>query len=163
MITLRLAQKGDEEELLRLYQALYAGLREAGLPLQLDIEGLAVSLPVWLKSKLCFLIVAEERSDSGKLAGFLLANVLRLERKLQVEGAATVGYIQDVYVAPWLRRQGIAAKMVAAAEAWFQDQKVVFVQLNVVAGNDQAHCFWQQLGYEDFSRALCKNLMSTKQ
>jgi len=59
-----------------------------------------------------------------------------------------IGHISDVYVAPELRRQGVARRMMQRAEAWLREQGAASVDLNVAAVNDGAIAFYRRLGYE---------------
>ncbi|KRL86516.1 hypothetical protein FC50_GL000765 [Lacticaseibacillus pantheris DSM 15945 = JCM 12539 = NBRC 106106] len=57
-------------------------------------------------------------------------------------------YLVDIYVAPSVRRQGVATELLTAVRQWARDQSLDFIQLNVAAQNDAATALYHQLGYK---------------
>lgn len=155
MALIREGRAEDMPTLLRLYQALYAGLREQGLAFDLDGEGLESMLTTMLRSKLCFLAVAEEE---GALVGFLSAGVVRMDRKLSYEGGNTMGLIHDLYLTPEVRGQGLASALLDRAEEWMAQAGAAVAECQVVQGNDLGAAFWARRGYAPVSVTRAKTL-----
>ena len=69
-----------------------------------------------------------------------------------------VGYIEMCWVDPVKRRQGLARALVRAAEDWFGDRGLDFVELHYLSANPTAAAFWQACGYEAFRTACRRQL-----
>lgn len=68
-----------------------------------------------------------------------------------------VGFINEMYVLPHYRNQGIAEKLSKAVFTQMKAEGYKKVQLNVYAGN-QAKQLYQKLGFQDVSTLMSKNL-----
>lgn len=95
--------------------------------------------------------VAVADIGSGRLVGFLEASI-----RNQVEDCETenVGYLEGWFVETDHRRQGIGAKLVAAAEDWARAHGCAEMASDAEIGNmasQQAHA---QLGYTETSRLV---------
>lgn len=64
------------------------------------------------------------------------------------------GVIDNCYVVPELRRQGIGALLVNEAKTWFCRHNVRRIELGAAAQNAGALTFWKKAGFEPF-RILC--------
>ena len=82
-------------------------------------------------------LLAED--DDGTPLGFVLA---------RREGSR-LGRITDLYVAPALRRQGVAASLVLEASAWLQQLGLEYVRLEVVASNTAARAVYDRWGFDE--------------
>lgn len=140
---------------MELYGALYGELNSYGLPFTLHSDGLRSSLSAMLRSGLCYLAVAEE---AGTIQGFLSAGVLRMDRKLTLQGTATLGMIHDLYLIPTCRGQGLAGRLLDDAEDWLTSQGVTMVECQVVQGNELGSAFWSRRGYAPVSVTRGKRL-----
>lgn len=80
----------------------------------------------------------------GQLLGFVLA---RIEQHWYGEFARS-GLIEECYVAPEGRRQGIGTALAAQAVGKFRAQGIAAIGIQVVRANASALLFWQQLGFE---------------
>ncbi|SFS05807.1 Acetyltransferase, GNAT family [Halomicrobium zhouii] len=92
-------------------------------------------------------IVADEllvAREDGELAGFVMFTV----ESGQYEQDVQRGVVQNLYVAPPYRRQGIGTRLLAATEERFADSGVDRVALNVMAANEDARRFYRRHGYE---------------
>jgi len=91
------------------------------------------------------LLVAEL---DGTPAGFLHG---RLERPYVAESPIPkIGHVSLVWVEPALRGRGVAQAMIAAAEAWFRERGIGWVQLSYQPANREAAGTWPALGFEVF-------------
>lgn len=84
-----------------------------------------------------FVVVAD--SDEG-LCGFLVVHVIQRARR-------RFGYLITLDVADLCRRAGLAAAMVASAEAQVRALGVEGMALHVFAGNAPAIAFYESSGY----------------
>ncbi|WP_251445444.1 GNAT family N-acetyltransferase [Vermiculatibacterium agrestimuris] len=155
MARIRVAGAEDMPALLKLYEALYAGLKEQGLPFDLDREGLEAMVKTMARSKLCFLAVAEEE---GELVGFLCAGVARMDRKLSYQGSGVIGLIHDLYLIPSARGKGLASGLLDRAEAWMAQAGAPVAECQVVWGNELGAEFWARRGYAPVSVTRAKTL-----
>ena len=155
MALIRDGRPEDLPALLELYRALYAQLKGQGLAFELEPAGAERAIEAMLRSKLCFLAVAEE---AGKLVGFLCASVVKMDRKLSYEGGNMLGLIHDLYLVPAARRQGLAGRLLELAEEWFRRSGAGAAECQVVQGNTLGQAFWEKRGYAPVSVTRCKRL-----
>jgi aminoglycoside 6'-N-acetyltransferase I len=88
---------------------------------------------------------------SGKLAGFLEASLRRY-----ADGCSTspVGYIEGWFVDDNIRRQGIGALLVAAAENWAAAQGCVEMASDCLLDNVTSLAAHLALGYDEAERLI---------
>lgn len=86
-------------------------------------------------------VVAEHR-DEG-VVGVAFGRVVANHRY----DPAVAGNVDQVYVRPDHRRQGIATHLVAEVCRFFVQEGVTDLSLRYVIGNDEAAGFWQALGF----------------
>ena len=67
-------------------------------------------------------------------------------------------YVTVLAVAEAAQGQGVAAKLMAAAEDWARAQKFRLICLDVFANNSRARAFYAKQGYQDDSLRLTKPL-----
>ena len=92
-------------------------------------------------------IVADEllvAREDEELTGFVMFTV----ESGQYEQDVQRGVVQNLYVDPDHRRQGIGTRLLAAAEDRLADSGVDRVALNVMAPNEDARRFYRRHGYE---------------
>ena len=58
------------------------------------------------------------------------------------------GYINNIFVAPRLRGQGLAAELMAQSDAFFRNRRIKRVRLTVTASNMDAVHLYERCGYE---------------
>ena len=69
-----------------------------------------------------------------------------------------VGWIEDCYVPPEARRQGIGRALVQEALAWLQTQHMTRVELTVFAANHGGRAFWEQQGFAPMRLLLAREI-----
>jgi GNAT superfamily N-acetyltransferase len=94
----------------------------------------------------CRIWIAEAGDEP---AGFLFAE---LEAARPTEPAAA--WIHELYVAPELRRRGIASRLVEAADAWLVEVEARCTRVRVEPGNRAGLGFWRARGFAEKSRIL---------
>ena len=68
------------------------------------------------------------------------------------------GYIQDVAVTQAYRGQGVGQKLFEEMTAWFREQGISRLELEVAATNEVSQAFWQKMGFAEFTKKLTMNL-----
>jgi GNAT superfamily N-acetyltransferase len=69
-----------------------------------------------------------------------------------------MGYISGCFVRDEARGQGVASALVRAAEAWFQDRGINFIELRYSLANKAATAVWEKLGYAP-QRLTCRKTL----
>ena len=155
-LTVRQGTAEDLEQLLRLYHDYHNGLLEVGMNYDLNEETLPRVMQNRLRSRLVLTAVAEDAA--GELQGFVFCSILRLAPEYTCRGEASVGYLNDLYVVPAARGQGLARKLTAYAENWLREQEVSVMELQVLGKNENAQEFWKKQGMEPIGLLCCKYL-----
>ena len=85
------------------------------------------------------------RGDDGEPLGFAEVSLRR-----QVDGCRTspVGYLEGLYVAPAFRRQGVATKLVTAAEEWVRQRGCNEFATDTDIENAEAQQFHRTAGFQ---------------
>lgn len=78
----------------------------------------------------------------GRLAGYLVAVTV-----LSLEHGGLMAEIDEFFVLPEMRSQGVGARLLAAAEAALAARGCVRLQLQLATGNAAAREFYQRRGY----------------
>jgi len=92
-------------------------------------------------------------SLAGVPVGYLLG---RIEPAYVRESAiAAMGYISHCFVRDEARGRGVATALAHAAEAWFQDRGINFIELRYSLANKAAAAVWAKLGYAP-QRLICR-------
>lgn len=155
-LTIRQGTAEDLPELLRLYRDYHQGLLEVGMNYDLNEETLPRVMENRLRSRLILTAVAE--NGAGELCGFVFCSILRLAPEYVCRGESSVGYLNDLYVAPAARHQGLARKLTQYAENWLKEQGVSIMELQVLGKNAKAREFWEKQGMEPIGTLCCKYL-----
>jgi ribosomal protein S18 acetylase RimI-like enzyme len=74
-----------------------------------------------------------------------------------------VGHVSLVYVRPEARGQGGGKELVRDLAAYFREQGVEHVLLNVEVPNEEALAYWRRLGFTDYRRSLLTELDSLEE
>jgi ribosomal protein S18 acetylase RimI-like enzyme len=69
-----------------------------------------------------------------------------------------IGRIEDCYVEPQVRRQGIGSALVKDGLSWLQAQKVRRIELAVTAANGDGMAFWKRHGFSPFRLLMSKRM-----
>ncbi len=96
-------------------------------------------------------IVAED--PGGEPAGFV-----HLETATDFFTGEAHGHVSDLVVAPGSEGRGVGALLMAAAEAWAQEQGFRLLTLNVFGGNERALHLYQRLGFQADVTKMVKEL-----
>lgn len=132
----RVAQAGEEERLLSLYEWLFEvpGRR----PPQWDPERAADALREAIASADAAVLVAE--APSGEPAGICVAfqdiHSVRFGRRVWVE---------DLAVHPDLRSEGVGTRLIQAAREWARERGATHFELDTGQARHNAQCFYESL------------------
>ena len=155
-LTVRQGTAEDLPKLLRLYEDYHKGLLEVGMNYDLNEENLPRVMENRLRSRLILTAVAE--NEVGELCGFVFCSILRLAPEYVCRGESSVGYLNDLYVAPAARHHGLAQRLTQYAENWLKEQDVSVMELQVLGKNEKAREFWEKQGMEPIGTLCCKYL-----
>jgi ribosomal protein S18 acetylase RimI-like enzyme len=86
--------------------------------------------------------------------GFLSASILRSPLLLENR----FGQLIDMYLEPRWRGRGYGSALVEAALAWFREQRIQQVEINVALHNAEGQRFWQRHGFQMYLSAAIKKL-----
>ena len=81
--------------------------------------------------------------DEGELVGFLWLVVCE-----NTWTSERYGYINNIFVSPRLRGQGLAGELMAQSDAFFRNRRIRRVRLTVTASNQEAVRLYERAGYE---------------
>lgn len=155
-IAVRRAASEDCPRLLELYGQLYALLRGMGVPFDLDMDGLNSLLGVMLKSKMCYLAVAE--TQEAKVCGFICVTVSRMDRKLRYGQSRLAAKVNDICVDKEFQGRNVASMLLEAAEAWLRDMGVSICESEVALENEASLRFFRKQGYQPFCYLTYKDI-----
>lgn len=91
----------------------------------------------------------------GTLAGFFI-----LTLGYSVENGGTDGFIDDIYLLPALRGQGLGRKAVALAIEAAKEVGIRALLLEVEAHNDRAYALYRKMGFDDTQRRLLRQVLA---
>jgi GNAT superfamily N-acetyltransferase len=135
-VEIREARPGEEEQLLRMYEWLFAppGLKPSGW----DPEKARSRLSEAMASPRSTILVAQ---DAGDLVAFCSAylelNSVRFGQRCWVE---------DLAVDPERRSQGIGALVLEAAKTWARGAGASHLELDSGLARHDAHLFYERAG-----------------
>lgn len=91
-----------------------------------------------------------------RAAGFVC--VVANTRNESPDDPAPYAWIQDIYVTPASRRQGVATSLMAEAERFARAEGAVVLRLGVLHGNSPARSFYGRHGFREHTHVLTKPL-----
>ena len=97
------------------------------------------------------LFIAED--ESGRLAGHTL-----LGQTMPFYSSKPYGFIFDIYVAEWARRQGVGKQLLEFAFKWFRDQGLEKVKLEVAESNERARPLYLKMGFKKERHVMGRSL-----
>jgi GNAT superfamily N-acetyltransferase len=101
------------------------------------------------------IFVAEDGSGFlGYAAGF----VLRDENPAETEDSNICGYINDVYVVPHRRGNGVASLLLQAVEDFLRAKGMERLRINTLVANDSAKRAYGKHGFEPYEVMMEKRL-----
>lgn len=146
-IQIRPAGAEDLPQLILLFGSLYDLMHNGmGVPFELNESELQVLLPAILRSKLCYLAVAENAEH--EICGFVYATASRMDRKMRFRDNVLAGKIQDICVAEGYREAGVGTQLLSSAEAWMRESGVGFCEAEVALKNSPSAHLFQRNGYQ---------------
>ena len=97
-------------------------------------------------------IVLVAQREDGSLGGFLEAGT-----RPWAEGCSSspVGYVEGWWVDPDVRRTGVGARLMAAAEDWARSRGLVEMASDTELVNELSQSVHRSLGYEEAERIVC--------
>lgn len=95
----------------------------------------------------------EDARTAGRYIGFAQCSL----RRDYVEGthSSPVGYLEGIYVAPEVRRQGAAKALLACAEQWAREQGCTEFASDCELTNTTSQAFHRLLGFTEANRIVC--------
>jgi len=99
------------------------------------------------------LFIAED--ERGTPAGHIL-----LGQTMPFYSSRPYGFIFDIYVAEWARRQGVGRQLIEFAFKWFRDQGLEKVKLEVADGNESARPLYLKMGFKMERHVMGRSLMA---
>lgn len=151
----RRAQRDDQERLGTLWRAFLD--EQAALDDRLDIADDALErwhndFPMWLDDETRRIYVA--RAD-GAIQGFATAH---RTGPPPIYAPAHEVYLDELYVVPEARRQGLGRQLVQAVQHWAEQLPAARIRLQMMSANDAANAFWEALGATPFSTSMTMEL-----
>lgn len=137
------ASEAELAALAALYDDYQAYLASVGLTYEYRQGSAEEIIRARLRSKL-FCVLCAFRGDVP--VGFLVFSYQRLPGEYRCGGSSVIGYINDLYVSPDCRGDGIAGALVGEAKERMRASGVTTVELQVVGGNLTAERFWRSQG-----------------
>lgn len=138
---IRPATTADRDRLHELYRAF---VKELPPLLELDIEQELREVDEYVADHVA--LVAE--GEDGTVAAFVLARVKGHRR----------GWVSDLYVAPELRRSGVAAALTHEAAARLRELGAESVELEVQPSNEGARAVYERWGFRESAITLVASL-----
>jgi ribosomal protein S18 acetylase RimI-like enzyme len=160
MMNVRLATPEDEEFIatlsLEAARASSSPWREA--PRE-QIETRARAWQEWGRSPDLQSVTLIATDEQGQRLGYV---VLILNTHDELTGEPQ-GFVADITVAPGVRRRGVGAALLRAAEDYAAGQGLPYLALSVSSFNAPALRLYQRLGYQEEWKKLVKRLKGGRQ
>lgn len=97
--------------------------------------------------------------EDEKVFGFVVGMFIKLSKQdLQGTYPAIMGRIEELYVDPNFREQGIGTKLMDKIEEYFKQKGCQYIWVEVFKPNIRTHELYQRLGYEDRDIEMIKKL-----
>jgi len=148
-VEIHAAEPGESDAVAELWVSLAAGQREHGAHLRGAQNRTQIREHVAREAASDRVLVAREsgeQSTEGKLVGFVTFRIGSGRYELD----RTRGVLENLYVEPDHRGEGIGSRLLEAAEDRLHDRGADVVLLEAMADNERAREFYRQHGYEPF-------------
>ncbi len=151
----RRAQRADQDRIGTLWRAF---LREQeALDDRLTVAEDALErwhndFPMWLDDETRRIYVA---TSDGSIQGFATAH---RTGPPPIYAPAHEVYLDELFVVPEVRRQGLGRQLVRAVRHWAEQLPATRIRLQTMSANETAQAFWEALGARTFSMALTLEL-----
>jgi len=138
--TIRQARPSDQEVIGGLWESLLE--EQSALDARMGVAEDARArwendFPLWLDDETRRIFVAE---PSDEVVGFVSARRWGPPPIYRDEGEV---FLDELYVAPSARRQGLGTELVEAVQEWADTVEARRVRLRVLAANDAGRAFWR--------------------
>lgn len=95
----------------------------------------------------------------GKVIGFVVGVILKhTESELFGANPEIMGRVEELYVDPEYRAQGIGTKLMNKIEEYFKEKHCQHVWVEVFKPNERTHKLYEKLGYKDRNIDMIKSL-----
>lgn len=140
MVEIQAADTGDADALVDMWLALADGQRQYGshIPAEPNRTQIRESILRHITGEHLLLARADQ------LCGFVMFTV----EQGSFEQDVTRGIVENLYVRPDSRGEGIGSELLSRAEQRLGDRGVDTVALNVMADNERARQFYRERGYD---------------
>ena len=145
-VRIRPIERRDRDEWLRLRQLLLADPSNAP-----EIDAYLADSP-----ERYAVLVAERVASDGCAAGDL-GGFIEVGQRDYAEGCLTspVGYVEAWYVDQDLRRSGVGAALMQAAERWARGRGFTELASDAIIDNHVSHASHRALGFAEVERIVC--------
>lgn len=150
MVEIHVAGTDDADAVIEMWLALADGQRQYGSHIPAEPNRTQIRESVLRHITGEQLLLA--RTDHH--CGFVMFTV----EQGSFEQDVTRGIVENLYVDPEFRGDGIGSELLAAAEQRLKDQDVDTVALHVMTDNERAREFYQRLGYDPHRLELEKSV-----
>ena len=139
MVDIALADTDDADSLVDMWLSLADGQRRYGSHIPAEANRAQIRESILRHITTDRLLLARE----DRHCGFVMFSI----ENGDFEQDATRGIVENLYVRPEFRGQGIGSQLLAAAEQRLRDHGADAVALNVMADNEDARRFYRDHGY----------------
>jgi ribosomal protein S18 acetylase RimI-like enzyme len=139
MVDIALADTDDADSLVDMWLSLADGQRRYGSHIPAEANRAQIRESILRHITTDRLLLARE----DRHCGFVMFSIEHGD----FEQDATRGIVENLYVRPEFRGQGIGSQLLAAAEQRLRDHGADAVALNVMADNEDARRFYRDHGY----------------
>ncbi len=119
----------------------------------LDLHNITEHLKSYINHPSRRIYIAEK---SGEVVGFIAGEIISCF--LSISSIQKVGYISGAYTNPSFRGNGIMKKLENCIIDFFQQNGIVYVEVNFITENKIAKNCWEGLGYKTFRQQARKKL-----
>lgn len=147
-VTVRRARAADADAVRSLWEALHREHEAADARYRLGEDAAlrwASDLREWTRSEADRVLVAEA---DGELVGLTVAH---LAWPAPVYAPHLMVWVDDLFVLPAYRGQGVGRALLDALRAWGREKGATEIRAGVLATNDGARRFWAGAGGADYS------------
>jgi ribosomal protein S18 acetylase RimI-like enzyme len=144
------ATVADVEEVTELWVQLAEGQRAFGSALLSEGNRTTVRETLARQAVTGGLLVARE---DDRIVGFVTFE----PEQGSFEKRATVGVVQNIYVVPERRGEGIGSELLSRAERRLHADGAEVISLETMADNERARAFYRRHGYQPHRVAMRKN------